>query len=238
MFPDLNVKFVDPTRPLFVPALPYGEIELWVEKDSVRNFLQDLAAKYRLPIQSLRGFGSLSMFRRALQRASRRGVKTILYIGDHDPSGLDIQRVAQKEMSLEVKRIALTMEQIRRFRPPGLLIKMKDSRSKSYRRRYGNKGWELESLRPTTLLRLIEEELRRHVPTEFLRKADTTEQARKIATPIVRRLRQGIERQVLRLMEGGMPKDEILKRLSSEYRLDVDAHNSDVLKESSGTMAK
>jgi hypothetical protein len=39
--------------------MPYSSIEIWVEKDSVRNFIAKLAAKYRLSIQVLKGFASL-----------------------------------------------------------------------------------------------------------------------------------------------------------------------------------
>ncbi len=116
----LHAKFVDPTRHFIRASRPYPEIELWVEKDSVRNFLNDLAAKYRLSIQVLKGFASLSMYRKALLRAAERGVKRILYIGDFDPSGLLIEKVAEKEMGIEIKRIALTIDQVKRFRPPSL----------------------------------------------------------------------------------------------------------------------
>ena len=53
---------------LKVPSSTLPRIEIWVEKDSIRNFIAKLTAKYRLRIQVLRGFASLSMFRRALER--------------------------------------------------------------------------------------------------------------------------------------------------------------------------
>jgi len=83
--PEVHKKFVDPTRQFVIPPLPYPRIEIWVEKDSIRNFIGKLAAKYRLSIQVLRGFASLSMFRKALERARRRRVDLVLYVGDFDP---------------------------------------------------------------------------------------------------------------------------------------------------------
>jgi hypothetical protein len=71
---DVNRKFIDPTRRFIVPPSPYPQIEIGVEKDSIRNFIAKLAAKYRLGIQVLRGFASLSMYRRAMERARKRGV--------------------------------------------------------------------------------------------------------------------------------------------------------------------
>ena len=91
-------KFIDPTRQFTAPSLPYSRIEIWVEKDSIRNFIEKLAAKYRLSIQVLRGFASLSMYRKALDRARVRGVTLVIYIGDFDPSGLLIEKVAEEEM--------------------------------------------------------------------------------------------------------------------------------------------
>ncbi len=162
----LHAKFVDPTRHFIRASRPYPEIELWVEKDSVRNFLNDLAAKYRLSIQVLKGFASLSMYRKALLRAAERGVKRILYIGDFDPSGLLIEKVAEKEMGIEIKRIALTIDQVKRFRPPSLPVNMRDSRARDYVAIYGDRCWELEALRPRTLFKLVEERLRENVPAD------------------------------------------------------------------------
>jgi integrase len=132
--PRLNAKFVDPTRRFVAAPRPYNEVELWVEKETIRTLLEKLASKYRLSIQVLRGFAPLSMFRKALRRASERGVKKILYIGDFDASGLLIDKIAQKEMQTNMIRIALTLEQTRKYRLPSLPVNMKDSRAAEYAR--------------------------------------------------------------------------------------------------------
>ena len=215
--PKLHAKFTDPTRH-FIPApLPYRRIELWVEKDSIRNFLGTLAAKYRLSIQVLKGFASLSMYRKALLRAAKRKVKKILYVGDFDPSGLLIDKVAQKEMNIEIKRIALTLEQVKRFRPPSRPVNRKDSRAKDYIAKYGNRCWDVEALRPRTFLRIVEEKLRENVPHKYLVEAEARERAAKIARPVTEKLRRKIEKEVLRLLETGMPKKEIQTQLTSKY---------------------
>jgi len=215
----LHAKFVDPTRHFIRAPRPYPEIELWVEKDSIRNFLNDLAAKYRLSIQVLKGFASLSMYRKALLRAAERGVKRILYIGDFDPSGLLIEKVAEKEMSIEVVRIALTFEQIKRFKPPSLSVNMRDSRAKDYVSIYGDRCWELEALRPRTLFRLIEVKLRENVPAEFLVEAEARERAAKVARPVTERMRRVVEKEVRRLLEAGVSEEQILSDLASKYGL-------------------
>lgn len=217
--PRLHAKFIDPTRHFILAPLPYPRIELWVEKDSIRNFLGRLAARYRLSIQVLRGFASLSMYRKALLRAAKRNVKKILYIGDFDPSGLLIEKVAEKEMDIEIKRIALTLEQVKRFRPPSRPVNRKDSRARDYIAKYGDRCWEVEALRPRTFFRLVEEKLRESVPPEHLAEAEARELAARIARPVTERMRKMIEREVFRLLEAGRSEEEIRAQLASKYGL-------------------
>lgn len=190
--PEVHKKFVDPTRQFVIPPLPYSRIEIWVEKDSIRNFIGKLAAKYRLSIQVLRGFASLSMYRKALTRARRRRVGLVLYLGDFDPSGLLIEKVAEEEMDhrLAVKfvRLAITMEQIKRLRPPSRPVNLKDSRAKDYIEKYGSRCWEVEAIRPRTLYRLIKKGLEENVPPEFLAEAEARERAGRIARPVTEHL--------------------------------------------------
>jgi len=219
--PEVHEKFIDPTRQFVIPPLRFPRIELWCEKDSIRNFVGKLAVKYRLGIQVLRGFASLSMYRRALERARKRGVTMVLYIGDWDPSGLLIEQVAQGEMDHEMGikfvRLAITMEQIKRFRPPSRAVNIKDSRAKEYIEKYGDRCWEVEAIRPRTLLKLIEKGLRENVPPEFLVEAEARERAARVAHPVTEKLRKAIEREVLRLLAKGVPEEEILTTLSEKY---------------------
>jgi hypothetical protein len=219
--PEVHKKFIDPTRQFVIPPLSYPRIEIWVEKDSIRNFIGKLAAKYRLGIQVLRGFASLSMYRKALERAKKRGITLVLYNGDFDPSGLLIESVAQEEMNhktgIRFVRVALTVEQIKRFRPPSRPVNSKDSRAKEYIAKYGGRCWEIESIRPRTLYKLIEKGLQENVPPEFLVEAEAKERAARLARPVTEKLRKTIEREVLRLLEERVPEKEILTQLATRY---------------------
>jgi len=214
---EVHMKFIDPTRPFAVPPLRFPKIECWVEKDSIKNFIGKLAVKYRLGIQVLRGFASLSMFRRALERARKRRVTHILYIGDFDPSGLLIDKIAEEEMKIKIKRIILTMEQIKRFRPPSRPVNRKDSRAKEYVEEYGDRCWEVEALAPRTLFRLVEEKFRENVPVEFLVEAEERELAARIVRRITERLRMEIEREALILLRRGIPEEEVRKHIAEKY---------------------
>lgn len=223
--PWLNAKFVDPTRN-FVPApRPYREIEIWVEKDTIRNLLEGLAAKYRLSIQVLRGFASLSMYRKALRRAAERGVRRILYVGDFDPSGLLIDSVAYKEMGVEIVRIGLTLEQIRRYRLPSLPVNLKDSRADAYIAKYGGRCWEVESLRPRTFLHLLKKRLAQNVPEKYLADAAVKDAAARIAKPLVNRYKARLEQEAFNMLQKGQQTPEIFARLQTKYSNKNPHHN-------------
>lgn len=71
-------------------------LEVWVEKDALSGVLSVVTEKYHVPILVNRGYSSVSAiydsykrFRNALESGQK--VK-IIYLGDHDPSGMDMIR--------------------------------------------------------------------------------------------------------------------------------------------------
>jgi hypothetical protein len=91
----------------------------------------------------------------------------VLYLGDHDPSGVDMTRDVSDRLhefgsSAIVQRLALNMDQIERWSPPPQPAKMTDSRYKRYVQETGRKqSWELDALEPTTLATLVQEAINR-----------------------------------------------------------------------------
>jgi hypothetical protein len=61
---------------------------------------------------------------------------------------------------LDVRRIALNMDQIERYAPPPNPAKITDSRAKKYIERWGRSSWELDALEPTILNDLIQANIR------------------------------------------------------------------------------
>ena len=219
-YPSLYLKF------FIAPPRIFGEVELWVEKDSIRSFVEDLAAGHRVPIQVQRGFGTLSMYRHALIRARERGVRKILYIGDFDPSGLVIEDVTAKEMGIDVERVALTLEQVRKFNPPSRLVNTRDSRTPSYVRKYGNRCWEVEALNPDVFLGLVEARLKPEVPREVIVEAGVKDRASEIARLLTESLVRTVESEVYDLPNEGVSDDEVAKRLASKYSLRIVRDNT------------
>ena len=135
-------------------------IEIWVEKDALSNVLFRVTSKYHIRLMVNRGYSSISAMYDAHRRL--RSGDVILYFGDHDPSGKDMVRDIRERMEefgreVDVRPVALTMEQIRRFNPPPNPAKITDPQAKWYIREYGRTSWELDALPPRELIRLAEE---------------------------------------------------------------------------------
>lgn len=216
--PDLHAKIMDPTRQ-FIPASPiaFSEIELWVEKDAIRMQVEDLAARYRISIQVLRGFGSLTVYRKALERAAESGVRKILYVGDLDPSGVLIERIAARELGIKIYRVAVTQKQARRFHLKSIRVNRNDSRARAFTKKYGNRAWELEALKPRTFTRIMEGALRANIPRKFLIKAAEKQRAARIAKPIAGKIVKNMEREVLRMLRRGKSEREIRKTIARKF---------------------
>lgn len=140
-------------------------VEVWIEKDALVGVLDDVCRGLDVPYFSCRGYVSQSEIWRAAMRLRRKGARkkcVIFHLGDHDPSGIDMTRDIQDRLDLfgartSVRRIALTMEQVREYDPPPNPAKVTDSRYEGYVRIYGDESWELDALEPATLVDLIRE---------------------------------------------------------------------------------
>jgi len=60
---------------------------------------------------------------------------------------------------LDVRRMALNMDQVEQYDPPPNPAKESDSRFADYQANYGDESWELDALEPTVLAKLVTDEL-------------------------------------------------------------------------------
>lgn len=137
-------------------------VEVWVEKDALIGVLEQVCTRLDVSYFSCRGYVSQSAMWGAAQRIRSEVNPVILHLGDHDPSGMDMTRDIRDRLQLfgceiEVKRIALNMDQVDQYNPPPNPAKITDSRSDSYITHYGNESWELDALDPRTITTLIED---------------------------------------------------------------------------------
>lgn len=142
-------------------------VEVWIEKDALVGIVSRAASPLDVPYFSCRGYTSQSEMWIAAQRFRNQQSKKkriIIHLGDHDPSGIDMTRDIQDRLNLfganvQVKRVALTMEQIEAYNPPPNPAKITDSRAKDYIEKYGNESWELDALEPQVIIDLIRDEI-------------------------------------------------------------------------------
>lgn len=152
-------------------------LEVWVEKDALSDVISRPADRWDVPYLACKGSPSTSLMHDSalrIRQKERDGRKaTILYLGDHDPTGLDIDRDIQDRLRLfhcgaDVKRLALTMEQIEELNPPPSPVKETDSRAGGYIDTYGTSDcWELDALEPAALDELIDAEIQEHIDMDL-----------------------------------------------------------------------
>lgn len=143
-------------------------VEVWVEKDALVDIVGQACGSIDTPFFSCRGYTSQSEMWAAAQRFIRqnriRDNCFIIHLGDHDPSGIDMTRDIQERLwmfgaDVDVKRVALTMEQVQTYNPPPNPAKITDSRCGKYMEEFGDESWELDALEPQMMTRLIRDEV-------------------------------------------------------------------------------
>lgn len=162
-------------------------VEVWVEKDALIGIVSQICRKLDVPHFSCRGYTSQSEMWAAAQRfinQDYRDSRTIIHLGDHDPSGIDMTRDIRERLALfgadvDVKRVALTMDQIERFSPPPNPTKLTDARASGYISEYGHECWELDALEPKIITSLIRNEVTALMDSDLFEEVERKEQTDK-----------------------------------------------------------
>jgi len=160
-------------------------IEVWVEKDALSGVLTRITNKFGISILVNRGYSSVSAMFDSFQRFKEAILEEknchILYLGDHDPSGIDMIRDIKSrigeflindnylksfydmeyllENRMFVEPISLTLQQIKKYNPPPNPAKISDPRAKDYLERFGSHSWEVDSLKPEVLNNILEQKI-------------------------------------------------------------------------------
>jgi hypothetical protein len=139
--------------------------EVWVEKDALIGVVAAACRPLDVTHFACRGYVSASEEWRGgmrLRQYERNGQKPVIfYLGDHDPSGIDMTRDHEERLSMfvgaevEVVRLALNFDQVQQYNPPPNPTKMTDSRAGGYCASFGDECWELDALEPSMIVQLI-----------------------------------------------------------------------------------
>ena len=160
-------------------------IELWVEKDALSGVLKRITSHYHINLMVNRGYSSCTAMYDAYNRLKQYeddDIKTfILYLGDHDPSGLDMVRDIRERLEEfgvfpEVRHVGLTQNQIKVYNPPPNPAKVTDPRAKQYMYEFGNTSWEVDALKPEVLHRLIKDNVEQLIDIDLFNELIEKEQ--------------------------------------------------------------
>ncbi len=157
----------------FWASLP-DYVELIVEKDSVAGRVAPVTREFDVRLHPLRGYSSTS-FAWGIAQGWKDIEKpiTIYYIGDHDPSGRDIERsiiASLREYSggrdFQWRRLAVEPWHFDQFNIIPLAVKLKDRRCAKFVEQYGPACAEVEAIPATDLRDIVRAAIESHIPAE------------------------------------------------------------------------
>lgn len=150
-------------------AMQPNWVEVWSEKGTIRGTLAPVLRKYGVTFRVMHGYGSATALHGiAEETADNDKALTVLYVGDWDPSGMQMSeidipdRLQRYGGAASIKRVALDRRDVQ----PGTDLpffeatdKSKDPRYQWFRENYGAKCWELDALSPVVLRERVEAQI-------------------------------------------------------------------------------
>ncbi len=154
-------------------------VEVWTEKDALAGVLMEETEPWDVPLMVTRGFSSITYLHTAAMAISAEGKPAFLYyFGDHDPSGVHIDRVILRRLrefapnaDICFQRVAVLSEQIEELDLPTRPTKKTDSRSKGF----SGESVEVDAIEPTYLRQLVRECIEQHIDRRALEKSKNLE---------------------------------------------------------------
>ena len=138
-------------------------VEIWVEKDAISGIFYPITSDWDVPLMVTRGYPSLTFLYEAAENIDEIGKPTfIYYFGDYDPSGINIFETVERKIQqrtkawVHIERMAVTPDQIEKFRLPTRPTKKTDSRAKNHE----GDSVELDAMPPKMLRQIIKIALR------------------------------------------------------------------------------
>jgi hypothetical protein len=158
-------------------------VEVWVEKDAMAGVLLEETSPWDIPLMVSRGFSSESYLYEAAEQIKRQSKPTyIYYFGDHDPSGVHIDRDIEKrlrrfapEAEIHFVRLAVTPEQIEEYQLPTRPPKSRQGHGKNWK----GQCVEVDAIPPHIVRQLLRDAIEGHVDRrrlEVTRAAEKSEQ--------------------------------------------------------------
>lgn len=156
-------------------------VEVWLEKDALSGVLLDVTDLWDVPLMVTRGYSSITFLHEAAQHMKQVGKPVIIYyLGDYDPSGVDIPRVVEAGIrrfapgiDLTLERVAVNESQIVQMNLDTRPTKPSDSRSKSFR----GESVEVDAIRSPVLRDMAASCIERHIDKQALEAVRAAEES-------------------------------------------------------------
>jgi len=153
---------------------PY-QVQVWLEKDALAGIIGSVTDRYQVPLMVCRGYPSLSFLWSAVEMLKHNDMRSsaharrdtiLLYFGDRDPSGCDIDRSITdnvREMAPNLRfvleRVAVTRDQIDEYSLPTRPTKQSDLRAKNF----AGESVELDAFSPEDLKELVKTNIEKYI---------------------------------------------------------------------------
>jgi hypothetical protein len=156
-------------------------VEVWCEKDALAGIIYEVTSRWDVPLMVTRGYSSISFLYEAAGAISLVNKPCfIYYLGDYDPSGVDIAQNVEKRLrqytvgaDINFRRSAVTSEQIKKMNLPTRPTKRSDTRSK----KFNDDSVELDAIPARELKKIVNNCIERHIDHDALESTKRIEKA-------------------------------------------------------------
>lgn len=165
-------------------------VEVWSEKDALTGVLLPVTDPLCVPLMVCRGYPSITYLASAAATIRSAGKPAVLYyLGDHDPSGVNIPTFVERSLrqfapraEIVFKRIAVTEMQIESLGLPTRPTKKSDSRAKNF----VGESVEVDAIPPGDLRELVQRHIESHIDPVVLERLRREEDAGREALQAIR----------------------------------------------------
>ena len=146
-------------------------VQVWSEKSTIGGVIRPVTDALGVSFMAVHGYGSTTVVHNLAEASTEDDRQwVVLYVGDHDPSGMHMSEVDLPERTeedggdVEIIRVALLSPDVRGL--PSFPAKVADSRHTWYQERYGNQAWEIDAMDPNALRNRVEAAIREYINEE------------------------------------------------------------------------
>ena len=171
--------------------------EIWLEKEALAGVIYPVTSQWDVPLMVVKGYPSVTFLHTAASQMKNdyfhhNRITKIFYLGDRDPSGLDIfrnitERIPEFAQNTPIifSHVAVTTAQVRRWQLPSRPTKKSDSRAKDFE----GESVELDAILPSDLRQLVTDCIEKVIDSSQLEQLREIEKMEKESVPgILKRL--------------------------------------------------